>query len=591
MVDSSSQLFLPKRYRLKRWQVVVFAILGTILFALTLLAILRFTYRARFLPGVKIYGLYVGGLTREEAKELLEKETNRYVESSTIIINADGSDETATIPASEVELTYDIDRDLEAAYNLGREGQLISQLFDQTALMLNLKSSEQALVTYNPAKLYAIIQPISKTLTKPVRNASYTLSSNDELIIVKESTGRRMNLHQFVSDYGDIVKTLKRSAVTITASSQKAAVTSDSLETKRDNLAPFVTTPLTLTFEKNRWEVPAAELLSWLSYANNVVPVRDNIVENYYQVKPANLTYVDLDIGRIKSHLGSISKNINRPAKDALLTVEGDRASVFQQSQDGRAIDLDMTAKTIAENVMSATPAPDVPLTVVVTKADVTNDTIDQLGIKELLSEGVSYFPGSSANRITNIRIGARLYNGVLLKPGETFSFGEILGKVGPEQGYKEGRVILEGRTESQYGGGLCQVSSTAFRAALLAGLPILERYNHSFAVSYYTQPYGVPGVDATIYYPQVDLKFKNDTANHILIQTELVGTTLKFRFYGTKEKTGVIRGPNFIYGSNDPNQPSKTVFYRDIVVAGEVVKTNTIYTTYRSALDFPPVD
>jgi vancomycin resistance protein YoaR len=354
---------------------------------------------------------------------------------------------------------------------------------------------------------------------------------------------------------------------------------------------PFVTSPLTLTFEKNRWEVPTAELLSWLSYANNVMPVRDNIVENYYQIKPANLTYVDLDIGRIKSHLGSISKNINQPAKDALLTVEGERATVFQQSQDGRAVDLDMTAKTIAENVMSTTPAPDVPLTVVVTKADVTNDTIDQLGIKELLSEGVSYFPGSSANRITNIRVGSKRYNGVLLEPGEVFSFGEILGKVGPEQGYKEGRVILEGRTESQYGGGLCQVSSTAFRAALLAGLPILERYNHSFAVSYYTQPYGVPGVDATIYYPSVDFKFKNDTANHILIQTELVGTTLKFRFYGTKEKTGVIRGPNFIYGSNDPNQPSKTVFYRDIVVGGEVVKTNTIYTTYRSALDFPPVD
>jgi vancomycin resistance protein YoaR len=591
MPNSSSQILLPKRYRFKRWQVFSLIVLGAILFALTLLVILRFTYRARFLPGVKVYGLYVGGLNREEAKVLLEKETNRYIESSTIIINADGSSETATIPAGEVELTYNIDNDLEAAYNLGREGQLINQLLDQTALIFNIKSSEQANVTYNPAKLYAIIQPISKTLTKPVKNASYTLSSDDELTIIKENTGRRMNLHQFVRDYEDIIKSLKRSAVTIKASSQKAAVTSDSLETKRNNLMPFVTSPLTLTFEKNRWEVPTAELLSWLSYANNVMPVRDNIVENYYQIKPANLTYVDLDIGRIKSHLGSISKNINQPAKDALLTVEGERATVFQQSQDGRAVDLDMTAKTIAENVMSTTPAPDVPLTVVVTKADVTNDTIDQLGIKELLSEGVSYFPGSSANRITNIRVGSKRYNGVLLEPGEVFSFGEILGKVGPEQGYKEGRVILEGRTESQYGGGLCQVSSTAFRAALLAGLPILERYNHSFAVSYYTQPYGVPGVDATIYYPSVDFKFKNDTANHILIQTELVGTTLKFRFYGTKEKTGVIRGPNFIYGSNDPNQPSKTVFYRDIVVGGEVVKTNTIYTTYRSALDFPPVD
>ena len=134
-------------------------------------------------------------------------------------------------------------------------------------------------------------------------------------------------------------------------------------------------------------------------------------------------------------------------------------------------------------------------------------------------------------------------------------------------------------------------MSSTAFRAALLAGLPILERTNHAFAVSYYTAPFGVPGVDATIYYPQVDFKFKNDTDNYILIQTELKGTTLKFRFYGTKKKSGTIRGPFFISGSNDANAPSRTVFYRDVIVDGQVTKTDTFYTNYKSALDFPIVD
>lgn len=591
MTHNSSQIFIPERYRLKKWQLTIAIILGALLFSMILLVILRFTYQGRFLPGAKLYGLYIGGLTREDAYKLVKSETDKYVESSTIRINTNGSDETATVPASEVELNYDIDNDLNDVYSIGRDGQLIEQLFDQINLALNINSNTPTNVTYNSAKLYTIIQPISKAMTKRVNNASFNISSTNELKITPESTGERMDLHQFVSDYQAIITSLRRAAITVQSKTQTAAVTKDNLAAKKDSLTPFIASPLVLTYEKNRWEVETAELLSWLSYTNNSIPTRENIISNYYNIQSTPLTQIGFDISRIKSHLNSIAKNINQPAKDALLTVEDGRATVFQQSQDGKAIDLDITAKTISDNIMSTRPSKEVPITVVVTKADVTNDTIDQLGIKELISEGVSYFPGSSANRITNIRVGSKRYNGVLLEPGEVFSFGEILGKVGPEQGYKEGRVILEGRTESQYGGGLCQVSSTAFRAALLAGLPILERYNHSFAVSYYTQPYGVPGVDATIYYPSVDFKFKNDTANHILIQTELTGTTLKFRFYGTKEKTGVIRGPNFIYGTNDPNQPSKTVFYRDIVVNGEVVKTNTFYTTYRSALDFPPVD
>ena len=190
------------------------------------------------------------------------------------------------------------------------------------------------------------------------------------------------------------------------------------------------------------------------------------------------------------------------------------------------------------------------------------------------------------------LRITAKQFNGVLLKPDEVFSFGAILGDVGPEQGYVPGLVILGDKEVKQYGGGLCQVSSTAYRAALLAGLPILQRTNHLFAISYYTWPYSVPGVDAALYYPDVDVKFKNDTGHYILIQTVMQGYTLKFDFYGTKTKTGVIRGPQFITGSNDATVPSHTVFWRDVVdLAGNVTKTDRVDTYYKSSLDFPVSD
>jgi vancomycin resistance protein YoaR len=178
----------------------------------------------------------------------------------------------------------------------------------------------------------------------------------------------------------------------------------------------------------------------------------------------------------------------------------------------------------------------------------------------------------------------------VLLAPGQVFSFGSLLGPVDAAHGYAPGLVIIGNIETPQYGGGLCQVSSTAFRAALQAGLPILERSGHAFAISFYTWPYGVPGVDATIYYPQVDMKFQNDTGHYMLITTTMnkSASTLKFDYYGTKTKVGVIRGPYFITGSNDSTQASHTVFYRDVEdLSGNVLKTDTFNTYYQPSTNF----
>jgi vancomycin resistance protein YoaR len=119
--------------------------------------------------------------------------------------------------------------------------------------------------------------------------------------------------------------------------------------------------------------------------------------------------------------------------------------------------------------------------------------------------------------------------------------------------------------------------------------LPIDERENHSFAISYYQWPYNAPGVDATIYYPQVDLKFTNNTGHYILIQTIMSGDHLTFNYYGTKVESGVIRGPYFVTGSNNATQASHTVFYRDVLnTAGQVTSTDTFNSYYQPSTDFP---
>jgi len=123
-----------------------------------------------------------------------------------------------------------------------------------------------------------------------------------------------------------------------------------------------------------------------------------------------------------------------------------------------------------------------------------------------------------------------------MIKPDEDFSFNKALGAVDASTGYLPELVILADKTVPEFGGGLCQVSSTAYRAALNSGLPILERHAHAYPVSYY-KPYGV---DATIYLPSPDMRFTNDTGKYIYVQTKIIGTKLYFDFFGTKKDVNI---------------------------------------------------
>lgn len=161
------------------------------------------------------------------------------------------------------------------------------------------------------------------------------------------------------------------------------------------------------------------------------------------------------------------------------------------------------------------------------------------LGVREHLATGETDFKGSHPNRVHNIRLAASRLDALLIPPG-AFSFNGALGEVSERTGYKEAFVIVGDRTEQGVGGGVCQVSTTLFRAAYLAGLPILERYPHSYQVRYYTPP----GLDASVYQPWRDLRFLNDTPGHLYLQASLQGSGLRFHLFGTKDRTVRLEGP-----------------------------------------------
>lgn len=199
----------------------------------------------------------------------------------------------------------------------------------------------------------------------------------------------------------------------------------------------------------------------------------------------------------------------------------------------------------------------------------------DNFGIKELLATGESYFKGSSANRVSNIRAASAPLDNLLIAPGESVSFLKLITPMTYEKGFRNGLIIQDGKVVSGWGGGTCQVSTTLYRAILNAGLTVEQRTAHSIRVGYYEQE-SYPGLDATVFLPRVDLKFRNDTGNNILITRNLdeANNFISFSIWGTKDRSVRMEGPEYLTKSkrkvnwhryiqkNDGTEETKETFY-----------------------------
>ncbi len=235
-------------------------------------------------------------------------------------------------------------------------------------------------------------------------------------------------------------------------------------------------------------------------------------------------------------------EKINKDPIDALFTFQNERVAVFRPSEDGKMVDTDEVKKNLNyqfEKIRTWQKAQriTIPVNVKTLQPKITTDKANNLGIKELVGKGTSLFAHSLPSRIFNITLATSRINGILIAPNEIFSFNKALGDVSSFTGYQKAYIIQNGKTILGDGGGVCQVSTTFFRALLDSGLPIMERHAHAYRVGYYEED-SPPGLDATIYVPTVDLKFKNDTKDYILIQTQINQDMqqLSIFLYGTKD-------------------------------------------------------
>lgn len=280
------------------------------------------------------------------------------------------------------------------------------------------------------------------------------------------------------------------------------------------------------------------------------------------------------------------------------------RVTTFRPSKDGLTIDREKIKQIIVQAGRKQTSI-FVNLPTKIIPPLISSSTADLLGIKNLLGRGESYFYDSIPGRIYNIDLGTGKINGSLIAPNEIFSFNTAIGTVSAVFGFAKAYAIKEGKTVLDDGGGVCQVSTTLYRAVLNAGLPVIERHAHSYRVGFYEQGGFLPGMDATVYPPSPDLKFKNDTGGWILIQTDFdkVNHKLTFDLFGTSDGrqtaitdpviTSSSSPPNPIY-EDDPNSPigqikqtdtahygAKVYFKRQVFKDNKIYIDETVWSTY----------
>ena len=293
--------------------------------------------------------------------------------------------------------------------------------------------------------------------------------------------------------------------------------------------------------------------------------------------------------------LNSLAPSVNVTADPGkiILAVDQKRVLDFTLPTPGRVINVAATLDNVATAILQL-PTTDESVPFALKTREATAELVTQattsgynlatigkqksLGLNVLLATGESNFVGSPAGRSHNIKVAAAKFDGQLIAPGEEFSFIKKLGPITEAAGFQQELVIRDHTIQAELGGGICQVSTTLYRAAMRAGLPITEQRNHSLSLTYY-QP---PGFDSTVYPGVIDLKFRNDTPGYLLIKNRVVGTKLITELYGSSDGRQVeLTGPTAEYRSNGTIAASLT---RQLTLASGEIKIEEFKSLYQPA-------
>ncbi|KKP57486.1 MAG: hypothetical protein UR48_C0016G0012 [Microgenomates group bacterium GW2011_GWD1_33_9] len=518
---------------------------------------------------IYVAGTYIGDKSKEEAVYILSEKI-KVPEKITFKINGVNYE----ILTSEIDLSYDVVGSVERAYNYPNKLKLI---FKPVNLGLKLNFEKEKLTE-------SLLIISSKTGTEPIKPSVKIV--NDAIVVNPGKNGVEIDINEIESKILSNISLQVNEEFNFNTKEVDTSLKPTELENYKMRATKLIGKEIIFIFEEHTIKLSDNDLLELLD--------------------PKGVCNQEA----IEDQIEKASRTVNRNPQDSVFIVENNIVKEFTPSKDGITINEDKLVENIwiALNSLlnSDSKAVTLDIPVIIYPAKIKNEDVNDLGINTLLGRGDSNFKGSIANRIYNVNLAQSRFKGVLIPPNEEVSFNNILGDVSSLTGYKAAYVIKDGKTVLGDGGGVCQVSTTLFRALLSAGLPILERRAHAYRVGYYEQGFP-PGLDATVYSPTTDLKFKNDPPAYILIQPTINLTNLTFTFeiYGTKDGrvatttkpiiTSQTAPPPDLY-VDDPTLPTgtikqiehkawgaKVVFDYKVVRNGETLIDQKFVSNYRS--------
>jgi len=494
---------------------------------------------------MKIENIDLGGLTYEAAQKVIQERKNEIIDEG---LRFEYKDEQFVIKST-----------IEDQANPELSVRLVS--FDPEKTMSNIRHRIRSLneferlaywfIGYN---LSVVVEVDEEKLQESLRAelGQYEDQAKDAQLIVNDdyTTSITPEASGQAFDYKAIIQSVEYNLKNLNNDPFMVSLKADMPEISQqetENLLLLVSqifeqAPFILKYQDKSWEISKEQFKEWLEFQKDDFAVT-----------------VGLNKEHLGNYLSEIAQQIDVEVRGAKFAMENSKVKEFQPSQNGLKLQIEETIEAMNQKIVLV-GVTEIDLIVEEIKPEVTTEDVNDMGIKELVGEGSSNFRGSPKNRRHNIAVGADTLNGILIKPNEEFSLVKALGRIEASTGYLPELVIKGNKTIPEYGGGLCQIGTTAFRVALDAGVPITERKNHSYRVSYYEPA----GTDATIYDPKPDFRFINDTENHILFTTEIDGNELIFRFYGTSDGRVVEQTKPRIFNSVKPG-PTKLIETTDL--------------------------
>ena len=494
-------------------------------------------YAGRIFPGVSVAGVDLSGISPQDAALKLSQ-TLSYPISGKLLFR-DGSNVWVAAPA-ELGMVFDPSASAQSAYRLGRSGDLFAAL-DGQLRALEFGNEVAPVIVFDQRVANQYLQILAQKINRPAAEAGLHLEGTN-VVTQTGQVGRTLNVAATLTYLGARLQTFSDGEVPLVVQETQPSLVD--VSSQADAARNILSQPLQLVMPNAGPGDPGPWVYSPQIIANMLGVVRVQNGDN------ADLQLV-LNPDSVRQMLANIATKVDRPAVNAQFHFDPTTTQLVlkKSSVTGRSIDIDASVKAINDAVARGDHT--IPIVIKETQPAVPdNVTAQQLGITQLLPNGTqtSYFYGSPSERIQNIQTAAARFNDVLIAPGETFSMGKALGDVSLNNGYTEALIIYGNHTITGVGGGVCQVSTTLFRTVLHAGFPVVERIPHAYRVHYYEETSSgsddpsLAGMDATVYFPLVDFKFKNDSQYWILMETNVdVGSrSLTWQFYSTPDGRSV---------------------------------------------------